>query len=241
MIFTALIAVDQGTIFMGRDQMNTPYEVLLVEQGSDVWLQERLKHVTASQVPIVLGLSPYQTAVQLLEEKLTGKEADVSTFKQILFQKGHNAELAAREWVEASLKIKFPPSVIVSKTCPDLLASLDGFNEEANIILEAKFMGAKALEEVKKGGLKPHHECQIQAQLLASGAEKCIYFATTEEGDSAILGIKPDPEYANNISKAVSEFMGSVLALKARKQEYENFKAVVEQKYTKTKKRTKAK
>lgn len=212
------------------------YEVLNVEQGTEAWKQERLKRVTASQIPSLMNLSPYQSALQLLEEKITGKEADVDGFKQVLFQRGHDAELAAREWVESHLNLKFPPSVILSKRCPQLLASLDGFNQGKNVILEAKYMGAKALEDVKAGKIKPHHQCQVQAQLLATGAEKCIYFATTQDGDSAIAEIKPNAEYAANIASAVNEFMGNIHELSVRKQEYEKFKESLVFRYAKPKK-----
>lgn len=201
------------------------YEILNLEQGTDAWKQERLKRVTASQIPALMGLSPYQTPLELLKEKLTGIEADVASFKQVLFAKGHNAERSAREWLESHLKLKFPPAVILSKKCTELLASLDGFNEEKNIIFEAKYMGAKSLLEVKEGKIKKHHLCQIQGQLLASGAEKCIYFATTDGGDSAMVEVKPDQVYANKISETITEFMNDI-------HEYKRLKAALVSKYS---------
>ena len=205
---------------------NLIYEILEVEQGTEAWKQERLKKITASGVPALLGLSPYQNVAQLLEEKLSGKEAEVSDFKKYLFQKGHDAEAAGRRWIEADLKMPFPPAVIISKQCPDLLASLDGFNQESNIIFEAKFMGMKALEEVKQGKIKPHHEAQVQAQLLASGAEKCIYFATTIDGESALVEIKPDVEFGSRIIFSVSEFMKGLSDLKASWQPTKNLNLI---------------
>lgn len=211
--------------------MSLVYEYLNVEQGTDAWLKERLKRVTASQTPSLLNLSPYQTVSQLLEEKLTGKEAEVDSYKEYLFRKGHQAEHAAREWAESDLGFKLPPKVIVSNRCIGLLASLDGFNEEQNVILEAKYMGAKSLDEVKKGKIKLHHKCQIQAQLLASGAKHCIYFATTESGDSAILEITPKQDYFENITAAVNAFIRDLGELEARKQAYERFKEELYGKY----------
>lgn len=198
--------------------MNPYYDILNLEQGTNEWKQERLKHLTASQVPSLFGISPYQTSLDLLREKLTGQEQEVNAYKQILFDKGHTAEIAARAWVEADLKLKFPPLVVVSKQCPDLLASLDGFNEEHRLILEAKFMGVKALEEVKLGNIKKHHLCQIQSQLFATGAEKCIYFATTGDGESAIAEIKPNPEFPEKLTVAVSDFMKDVREFKEVKE-----------------------
>lgn len=204
--------------------MNPHYEVLNVEQGSEVWKQERLKYVTASQIQAIIGLCPYQTAVGLLREKITGEEVEVSSYKRVLFEKGHRAERAAREWVEAEYNLKFPQMVVVSKRCADLLASLDGFNVENNIILEAKYMGAKAVNELKAGKFKSHHICQIQGQLYATAADKCIYFGTNGEGDSAFVEIKPDPEYATKIDSAVVGFMNDI-------REYKEFKEKLLSKY----------
>lgn len=203
----------------------TCFEVLNVEQGTDEWKQERLKRITASQLPILMGLSPYQTPLQLLKEKLTGVEAEVNSYKQVLFIKGHNAERSAREWLESHLNVKFPPKVILSTKCTDLLASLDGFNQDKNIIFEAKYMGAKSLLEVKQGKIKDHHLCQIQGQLLASGAQKCVYFATTDDGDSAMAEIKPDANYASKIDEAVKEFMKDI-------HDYKSFKDALINKYS---------
>jgi putative phage-type endonuclease len=208
------------------------YEILNLEQGTEAWKQERLKRVTASQVPSLLGLSPYQSVAQLFEEKLSGKVDYVSSYKQYLFAKGHEAEAAGRQWIEADVKMSFPPAVILSKKCPDLLASLDGFNQENNIIIEAKFMGMKALEEVKQRKIKPHHECQVQAQLLASGAKKCIYFATTTDGESALVEIKPDIEFQGKIICAVADFMKDLRDLKNLLASYEKFKVDLMNKHT---------
>ena len=192
------------------------YEVINVEQGTDAWLRERLKRVTASQTPSLFGLSKYQSLYQLLEEKITGQETIQKN--EFIFKKGHEAELAARHWAEADLGFKLPPAVIVSHHCENLLASLDGFNEEQNVILEAKYMGAKSLEDLKQGKLNPSHECQVQAQLLASGATHCIYFATAINGDSAILQIKPNPEYHEKLKVAVSDFMADLNELEKFKE-----------------------
>lgn len=213
------------------DDGSSIYELLNLEQGTEAWKQERLKKITASQVPALLGLSPYQKISQLLEEKVTGLEVEVDSYKTYLFQKGHDAEAAGRQWLEAELKMAFPPAVVLSKQCPDLLASLDGFNQEHNAIFEAKYMGVKSLEEVKQGKIKPHHECQVQAQLLASGAKKCIYFATTTDGDSAMIEIKPDLVYHCQILFSVTEFMKDLNDLKDLMASFERLKVGIVTKY----------
>ena len=108
--------------------------------------------------------------------------------------------------------LRLAPAVLVSNTTPDLMASLDGFNEEESLIFEAKLVGEDALEKIKQGEIKPDHECQVQAQLKVSGAKKCIYFATTPKGNSAVVEITPKPEYGNKIAEEALRFMNAVRA-----------------------------
>lgn len=207
------------------------YEKLDLVQGTTEWKMERMKRVTASQVPVILKLSPYQKAIQLMEEKFTGIEAEVNEYKQILFQKGHEAEAAAREWIKANMGINMVPAVLVSTINPDLLASLDGFDEKENVIFEAKYMGAKSLAEVGEGIIKEHHLAQIQAQLLVSGAEKCIYFAMDESGEARTIDVYPDEEMFSEILSKVSEFMRDLRILRSKHTELRDFKKQLSEKY----------
>jgi putative phage-type endonuclease len=186
------------------------YVRLDLEQGTEEWKQERLKRITASQTPVLFDLSPYQTRLQLFEEKTYGKEEPVSEEKQVLFNIGHKAEEVMREYVRSKFNLEVTPAVVVSKECPELLASLDGFDESRGIIFEAKYIGQDALFDVKKGKIKAHHECQIQAQLLATGAEKCLYFGLDPKGEAAIVDIFPDNDYQARIAEEAVKFMSDV-------------------------------
>lgn len=208
------------------------YAILDLVQGTPEWLAARREKVTASQIPVLLGASPYQKPNQLLIEKFTGVEQEVSSFKQVLFQRGHEAEAAAREWIKAHLGLDMAPAVLVSNEMPHLLASLDGFDPKSDLIFEAKYMGAKSLAEVAEGRIKPHHMYQVQAQLRVSGAKKCIYFAVDETGHAKIAELKPDPKTFKLIDRAVKSFVKDLSRLKAKQQSYLDFKAKIEAKYT---------
>jgi len=185
------------------------YQILNLKQGTPEWKAERLKRCTASQIPILFDLSPYQTILELFEEKSMEIEMPISESKQILFNRGHEAEDVGREWVKTNLGLDLQPHVVLSLEVPDLLASLDGFDEEKKIIFEAKYMGAQKLLDVKKGIIPAHHECQVQAQLLATGASKCVYFAM-DGTNAAMLEVFPKLEYQKDISLAVAKFMEQV-------------------------------
>lgn len=49
-----------------------------VRQGSEAWLDARRALITATNIPVLLGLSPYQCEADLADEKLTGKVQEPS-------------------------------------------------------------------------------------------------------------------------------------------------------------------
>ena len=186
------------------------YRKLDLVQGSIEWKLARFDHVTASNVPCLFGLSPYKTALQYATELLSKSELDQSDGKEVLFAYGHQVEAAAREWCRAQLGHDLNPTVVVSNGVPCLMASLDGLDEEKGIVFEAKYVGREALRDIKAGKLKPHHEYQIQAQLLATGFSKGIYFAMDPDGEAAVMDVAPIGEYQANIKQAVTEFWANL-------------------------------
>lgn len=188
------------------------YTKLDLIQGSPEWLAARRNYLTASDSSCLFELNPYKTKLQLFEEKAFGKEQPISDTKQTLFNIGHKAEEAGRNWYHKHFGIELKPAVLVSVPHPDILASLDGLNESKGFIFEAKYIGQEALDEVKKGNIKPNHDCQVQTQLLVSGAEKCVYFGLAPNGDAAIVDVYPNKDLQRDIAEAAAKFMADVRA-----------------------------
>lgn len=186
------------------------YTKLDLIQGTPEWLKVRMTKLTASQAPVLFDLSPYQTRLQLFEEKVTGEEAQTDDYKMQLFRRGHEAEEAGREWVKKHLNLDLLPLVLVSNETPELLASLDGMDESRGVIFEAKYMGTDNLKRVEAGLIPPHHICQVQAQLAVSGADEAIYFAMDSQGNAVHQRIKPDQDYGRDIAEAAIRFMAQV-------------------------------
>jgi len=74
-------------------------KVVDLNQRSDEWLQWRSKGVTASDIPIILGLSPYKTRWQLWAEKVGRINApDISNNPNV--KRGVRLEDEARQLAE---------------------------------------------------------------------------------------------------------------------------------------------
>ncbi|MBC7692085.1 MAG: YqaJ viral recombinase family protein [Methylotenera sp.] len=188
------------------------YRRLELLQGSAEWKEARLQYLTASQVAVVLGHSPYQTLTALYEEKVTGHDAPLTEYQTRLFAKGHESETLARAAVEKFLKTQLEASTLVSLEHPDLLASLDGHCERTKVILEAKFLGKLNFESCRRGEIQLHHLIQIQAQLRVTGAEYCLYHATSTLDEVVCLKILPCQEIQTQIGLAARTFMADVRA-----------------------------
>lgn len=193
------------------DRAPLPFTRLNLEQGTPEWLEARRSKVTASKIPAILGLpDAYGTPLTTFEEMVNGTVEQISSFKQRLFDKGHQTEAVLREFFDGQQGSKFKPAVILSTEYPDLLASLDGISEDSHEILEAKYVGAKHLDQIVDGTVKNAHWWQMQAQLLISGAFVCHYLAADDSGRAAHSQIYPDPEAFKAILAATDGFMKRV-------------------------------
>jgi putative phage-type endonuclease len=105
--------------------------IMKLDQGSPEWLAHRAKYRNASETPVVLGVSPWQTPYQLWLEKKGRAERPV-TFPM---QRGKELEAAARAAYESLTGHVMQPLVLVEG---EYSASLDGMTLAGDLVLEIK-------------------------------------------------------------------------------------------------------
>ena len=84
---------------------------LKYEQGSPEWLAMRRTKIGASDAPIIMGVSPWTTPLQLWEQKVLG----TSRAKTFFMQEGIDWEPKIREWYSNKTGLKFQPEVVWTK------------------------------------------------------------------------------------------------------------------------------
>lgn len=153
-------------------------EIYNVEQGSQKWLDLRKKYLTASEAPAMMGVSKYKTRDQLLKEKATGEREVVSSDKQALFDRGHEAEAPGRKIAEEILGEDLFPVVGVDDT-ETYLASFDGLTMLGDTGFEHKLFNQElaALVEAQSTELNGY-EWQLEHQLLVSGAGSILFMVS---------------------------------------------------------------
>lgn len=178
-----------------------------MEQNTSEWLEWRRAGFGGSDIPIIMGLSPWSTRIQLWKEK-TGKEIPDQNKYNFITDKGHRLEPKARAHYEIQTGIDAPPALVQRKDNEKFKASLDGFNPELKKNVEIKFVGqGEKWKMAINEEIPPYYFDQMQWQLYVSGAETCDYVAYNEKDDEIkIITVSPDVERIKEIVKEVKAF-----------------------------------
>lgn len=172
-----------------------------IAQNTPEWIEFRRLKIGASDCPVIMKHSPFKSPLELWQEKVLQKEC-VETPPM---RKGSELEAVAREMFERKMGFDIFPCIAVSAEFDWMIASLDGYNIEKNMVVEIKCPGEKVFIEVMNGKIPPYWIWQIQHQLYVTRADSailCVYF------DDAIhtKTILPIDDMWKRLVKAEAEF-----------------------------------
>lgn len=173
-----------------------------LEQNTQEWLEIRKHKIGASDAPVIMGVSPWTTPLQLWEEKMNLKEVRQSNYAM---DRGREMERAAREHFEKLTGIMVFPQVIYHPEYDWMMASLDGINLEGTVIVEIKCPGREDHHSAVKGKIPEKYFPQLQHQLEVSGLDKGYYFSFDGK-DGVIIEFKKDEEYVASLLEKEREF-----------------------------------
>ncbi|HET7596027.1 MAG TPA: YqaJ viral recombinase family protein, partial [Burkholderiales bacterium] len=86
-------------------------KILSLVQGTPEWFAHRATCFNASDAPAMLGISPYKTRAQLLQERATGVTPEIDDATQKRFDDGHRYEALARPLAEGIIGDELYPCV----------------------------------------------------------------------------------------------------------------------------------
>ena len=181
-----------------------------VEQGTENWLNWRKGLITATDAPILLGVSPYATPYKGWQRKLGLIEEQQRNPGMDL---GIKNEPIAREAFIKRTNIKMMPCVIESEKYNFIGASLDGLSECGRYILELKYNNAELHEEIcKRSTIPDYHQYQMQHQMLSSDGqvEKCLY-GSFNNGELSIVEVFPNHTWLSIYLEKAREFWRRVV------------------------------
>ncbi len=135
-----------------------------VKQGSQEWLDNRLRAFNASEAPAMMSCQPNMTRDELLEAKATCNPKQYSDFiEKRVFAKGHETEAKARPILEAQIGEELYP--VSGKNGP-YQASFDGLTLMDDTGFEHKQLNAELASRVQKGDVPDYIYWQLEHQLL---------------------------------------------------------------------------
>lgn len=207
--------------------------VLNLQQGSDLWLSTRAaSDGTASEAPAMKAKSKYQTRTALLDQRKTGLTKEVDAHTQAIFNKGHEAEAKARLIAEEIIGEELSPTTyMIEIDGLKLMASLDGITFDDSIIWEHKLWNESLAENVRNETLDEHYTIQLDQELLASGATKCLFMVSDGTRDKCeAMWYETTREKISDLVEGWKQFktdlVNHVPTVKVEKVEAETIKAL---------------
>lgn len=161
-----------------------------LQQGSQAWKDLRKKMITASMMPIIMGISPWSTAYELWLQQMDLAEQEETWAMSY----GKDMEPEARALYEQETGEIMFPSVEFSGEHPWAMASLDGINLERTKILEIKCPGEATHQMALSGQIPDYYQCQMQFQMLVTGLDQNDYYSY-RQGKGVLIPLKRDQKY----------------------------------------------
>ena len=157
-----------------------------LDQGTPEWHEWRKGKIGASDAPVIMGVSRFKTRFQLWLEFLSFIEPSLES--NFIQRRGHYMEDLARKWWELQTMSSWPPKLAVHDKNNKLIASLDGYNEESDEIIEIKYMGGKAFDElVTKKKIPDEYYPQLAHQLMVTGAKAVNFIGIIDDKSTSVL------------------------------------------------------
>lgn len=175
-------------------------------QRSQAWHEWRRKHIGASEVAVIMGVSDFMSVRELWELK-TGRSQPFDG--NWATKRGEAAESKIRELYERSTGAKTIDPVMEYPEWPVLSASLDAVDWSRGLLAEFKYPSKAKHEMAVNGDVPPTYYPQLQAQMLVSGINIIDY--VSYDGESIkIVEVDADRDYQAKMLSACKNFWGYV-------------------------------
>lgn len=185
------------------------YEIIDVTPDTDEWLEERRKSVGASEVAAVMGLSPWNTALDVYKSK----QGVDRSFDPLLSFIGHESEHIIHKWVErwSGVPVKLEPAFMARSTeYPFLHASFDRVSSGPFVTWQFKtahqYTGHKWDE-----GIPTDIRVQVQAEMLVAGIRRAAVVVWIGGREFKLFWEDRDDRFIQeHMIPALTEFWGNL-------------------------------
>jgi len=169
-------------------------------QGSPEWLAARREYITATDIPPLLGLSPWKCEQDVADEKLSGNGIESTLVMRV----GSALEdlIAAAYGEQTGRHVRRVRGLWVSRTVPWAAASPDA--AAAGRLVEFKWSGSRTRFS---SGLPEDVEAQVQWQMLVAEAPVADVATLTVGADTLrIFEVVADPGLQRHLIAIAGDF-----------------------------------
>lgn len=185
-----------------------PYKIINLIQGSPEWHEYRRTRIGASEVAAIMGIDEWKTPLMLYDLKISGKEIP----SNYAMERGKKLEPVVRKLINEKYSRNYTDPCLQSVEFPYLFASLDGWDERADVkILEIKCAKKEVHEQALMGVLPSHYFSQIQMQMFVSGEKEALYVSYHND-DIAEVIVKRDDLFLDKAKSSARAFFHSLIS-----------------------------
>lgn len=195
-------------------------KVVEIQQGTPEWHLFRANGLGSSDAPVIMGVSPYRTPLELFKEKLRARELAQAGLaeaadpdKEFIFAKGHRTEALIRNQFQELTGVEMKPICLIHDKWDHIRASLDGFDKNKFGVLEAKLVGKAVLEQARspkrmkiRERIPLAHFVQIQEELEVADVDLGHWFGHDGEGTGVLLEIRADRSFQKEMLNQMHGF-----------------------------------
>ena len=183
------------------------------KQGTPEWLAFRKNHISATDAAPIMGLSPWKTAKQLFQEKLSNEDENIVT---PAMQRGIDLEPLARDHFMYATGIGLidkdePGNVLIHPEYDWMMASYDGVSTCGEITIEIKCPSSKGLDYrlAKDKKISEYYYPQIQHQIAVRNP-RIHYYVVFDGFECIIFEVKRDQEFIDYMIDEEKQFYAAM-------------------------------
>ena len=177
------------------------YKIVELDQNTDEWLEWRYGGIGASDASTIMGENRFKSPEELLHEKVN----HIDEPQNEAMAEGKRLEPIARDEYQAETGNLVEAICIQSIEYPWIRASLDGFNEDKQYLVEIK-CGRSAYKKAEYGEVPDYYMGQLQHQLMLTGLACLDYQCYWPQCPGILINVDRDDRYIKKLFKVENEF-----------------------------------
>jgi putative phage-type endonuclease len=177
------------------------------------WLEWRLQGVCASDAPVIMGVSPWKTRQELLNEKVTGFDGQPEN-DNMSFGKAREEE-ARLLFEEMTGHIVFPDRKVIHPEFSWIRATLDGLDLDEKIMVEIKCANKNDHLVATNKMVPAKYYPQCQHQMFVTGLP-CMFYFSYHKKEGIIVEVKRNQVFIDGMFDLHKEFWDEVLELRQK-------------------------